>query len=302
MEVRHMPALDFGWVTQPAPRPNMTPADLHEYNRTALGRLSGAFSTVWVEDHFQWEMRPTVEAFVTLAYLAAEFPQYRYGSMVFGQSYRNPALLAKMAATLQYLSGGRFILGIGAGWKLDEYLAYGYPYPAAGVRIAQLAETIEIARALWTRSPATFKGQHYSIEDAYCEPRPSPVIPIHVGGGGEKGTLRVVARLADGWNFNFGTADELRHKLEVLQGHCQEIGRDIGEIALTYYGVVDLPEDPAHFTPNPNAFVLGPTPADAIRQIQEFTALGVSHVLVRTTSIATLERFRDEVIPVLTGT
>src|SRR5690242_5344732 len=294
-----MPPLTFGWVVQPAPRPNMNPTDLHEYNQASLRALTPAFTTIWVEDHFQWEERPTLEAMTTLAYLAAEFPRFTYGSMVLGQSYRNPALLAKMAATLHYLSGGRFILGIGAGWKEDEYHAYGYPYPPASERVAQLAEAVQVIRALWTHSPASFYGAHYTIENAYCEPRPNPAIPLVIGGAGERGTLRVAAQYADGWNFNFGTPDECRHKLDVLRQHCADVGRDFATPALSYYGMVDLPDDPASFAPRGGFYLIGPTPHEAIAQLRPFVEMGISHILVRTTSVATLERFRDEVMPAL---
>lgn len=295
-------ALDFGWVIQPVPRPQMEPADLLEYNRRAITSLSPAFTTLWMEDHFQLDEKPTLEAWTTLTYLAAEFPQYRFGNIVLGQGYRNPALLAKMGATLQYLTGGRFIMGIGAGWKEDEYRAYGYDYPNAGTRIGQLADTIEIMRALWSQSPATYHGKYYSIENAYCEPRPARAIPIHVGGSGEKGTLRVVARLADAWNFATFSGDStvLRHKLDVLREHCAAVGRDFSEIQLTYYGIVNLPADPATFNTQSPFPVLGPTPQDAIAQLQPFIDLGVSHVLLRTEGLATLERFSAEVAPALT--
>jgi len=236
-----MSTLDFGWAVQPMPWPHMIPTDLYEYNHAAIRALSPHFSTLWVEDHLQWSKWPTLEAWATMAYLAAEFPHYRIGSLVCSQSYRNPALLAKMGATLQYLSGGRFIMGIGAGWKEDEHRAYGYPYSPGRIRIAQLAEAVQIIRAMWTQAPATFKGRYYSIEHAYCEPRPDPMIPIHIGGSGEKGTLRIVARFADAWNFNLGTPAVFRQKVNVLKQYCQAIGRDFREIALTYYTIIDLP-------------------------------------------------------------
>ena len=288
--------VDFGWVVQPIPQDDLEIADLHDYNRAALQLLSPHFSTVWVEDHFQWDDTPTLEVWTTLTYLAAEFPQFKFAPIVLGQGYRNPALTAKMAATLQYLTGGRFIMGIGAGWKEDEYRAYGYDFPGAGVRIAQLADTIEIMRGMWTNSPATYQGQHYSITNAYCEPRPTPMIPIHVGGSGEKSTLKVVARLADAWNFGFDTSDAMRHKLEILKQHCTDVGRDFNSIQLTYYGVADFPADPAAFSPGVG-LTLGPTPADAIAQLQPFIDLGVSHILIRTINLATLQRFVAEVAP-----
>src|SRR5437588_7531302 len=151
-----------------------------EANPTASGRLlmqqneehieaaRPVFNTIWVEDHFQWDNKPTIESVTTLAYLAGRHEAMRFGNIVLGQSYRNPALTAKMAANLQMMTGGRFIMGIGAGWKEDEYRAYGYEYPSAGLRIEQLEEAVQIIRALWTQSPANFQGKHYHIENAYC--------------------------------------------------------------------------------------------------------------------------------------
>ncbi len=294
-----MPQLDFGWVVQPVVRTNMQPGDLLEYNRASIRALSPHFSTLWVEDHLQWGDRPMVEALVTMSFLAAEFATYKIGAIVLGQSYRNPALLAKMAATLHYLSGGRFIMGIGAGWKEDEYEAYGYPFPSAKVRMEELEETIQIFRTMWTQSPATFRGQHYHVEQAYCSPRPNPMIPILVGGGGEKLLLRIVARYADAWNLNLCSPEVYRHKLDVLRQHCQEVGRNPDEIQLTYYADVDFPADPATFGQNARWYMFGPTPKDAVEQLRPFVEMGVSHLIVRTSSIETLERFRDEVVPAL---
>jgi alkanesulfonate monooxygenase SsuD/methylene tetrahydromethanopterin reductase-like flavin-dependent oxidoreductase (luciferase family) len=291
-------SVDFGWVAQPVLTPDVEMSDLHEYNRASIAALSPQFSTVWVEDHLQWDEIPTLEAWTTITYFAAEFPQMKFAPIVLGQNYRNPALLAKMAATLHYLTGGRFIMGIGAGWKEDEYHAYGYDYPRAGERIQQLNDTIEIMRAMWTQSPATYAGTQYSITNAYCEPRPDPMIPIHVGGSGEKSTLRVVARLADAWNFAFDTADVMRRKLEVLHAHCAEVGRDPATLQLTYYGIVEMPDDPSTFEGGAG-LIIGPTSADAIAQLRPFVDLGVSHILIRTNNLATLRRFAAEVAPVL---
>ncbi|MBA3823929.1 MAG: LLM class flavin-dependent oxidoreductase [Ktedonobacterales bacterium] len=290
--------VDFGWVVQPVPTPALEIADLPAYNRAAIESLSSHFTTVWVEDHLQWGDTPTLEVWTTLSYLAAAYPRLRVAPMVLGQGYRNPALTAKMAASLHYLSGGRFIMGIGAGWKEDEYRAYGYDFPGAGTRIGQLSDAIEIMRAMWTQSPATYTGKYFQVADAYCEPRPTPMIPIHVGGSGEKSTLRVVARLADAWNFGFDSSEALRHKMDVLRGHCEAVGRDFNTIQLTYYAEVDLPDDPATFTAGVG-LTIGPTPAEAITQLRSFIVLGVSHILIRTKNLASLRRFVAEVAPAL---
>ena len=189
---------DFGIVLYPS----FVPGDdyLDGYRETLDG-LPPDFTTVWIPDHFQFgdSLRP--EAWTVLTYLAALFPRFRFGHLVLGQSFRNPALLAKMAATLQDLTGGRYILGIGAGWHEEEYRAYGYDYPSGGTRVEELAEAIEVIRAMWTESPATFHGKHYRIDGAYCVPRPDPPPPIMVGTNGPK-ALRVTARLADWWNWD----------------------------------------------------------------------------------------------------
>ena len=293
-------SLDFGWVIQPVPHGDLETTDLHEYNRRAIAALPPQFTTLWMEDHLQWQEKPLLEAWTTLTYLAAEFPQYRFANMVLGQSYRNPALLAKMGATLQQLTGGRFTMGIGAGWKEDEYRAYGYEFPGAGVRVDQLIDTIQIMRAMWTQSPATYHGKRYHIEDAYCAPRPDPAIPILVGGNGDR-ILRATARLADAWNFATfsGTVEVMREKLATLKRLCAEVGRDFGAIQLTYYGVIHLPDDPADFKGSKGFQVLGPTSQDAITQLQPFIDLGVTHILLRTQNIATLQRFGVEVAPAL---
>jgi alkanesulfonate monooxygenase SsuD/methylene tetrahydromethanopterin reductase-like flavin-dependent oxidoreductase (luciferase family) len=135
-----------------------------------------------------------------------------------------------MAATAQALSGGRVVLGIGAGWNEEEYRTYGWPYPAHKVRIAQLAEAIELIRAMWAGAPAEHRGEHYAVSGAYCEPRPDPIPPVMVGGSGEKFLLRVVARHADWWNYVWKGQEAYAHKQEVLKAHCREVGRDYDAI------------------------------------------------------------------------
>jgi alkanesulfonate monooxygenase SsuD/methylene tetrahydromethanopterin reductase-like flavin-dependent oxidoreductase (luciferase family) len=212
-----------------------------------------------------------------------------------------------MGATLRHLSGGRFILGIGAGWHEEEYRAYGYGYPSRGARVAQLAEAIQIIRAMWTESPATFHGEHYSIEGAYCEPRPDPIPPILVGTPSPK-ALRVVARLADGWSWDAPMASYEPAYDELLRA-CAEVGRDPGSLWLTAGVDVNFPDDPATFVaeypqeyyPDIPIRPLGPTPADAVVQLRPLMALGVSHFMIYPSSMRTLERFSAEVAPLLAG-
>ena len=228
---------DFGFQGFPE-RPDGV--DELDHIRTILESAPPAFTTVWISDHLQFDDDPVDEGWTKLTYLAAAFPRFTYGHLVLCQSYRNPALLAKMAATLQHLTGGRFILGLGAGWHDEEYHAYGFDFPRAGVRVAQLAETIEVVRAMWTQSPATYHGEYFHVENAYCEPRPDPPIPIMVGTNGPK-ALAVTARLADWWNWD-GPWDLMYEKpYETLKAACEAIGRPVSEIKLTSGIDVSLP-------------------------------------------------------------
>jgi alkanesulfonate monooxygenase SsuD/methylene tetrahydromethanopterin reductase-like flavin-dependent oxidoreductase (luciferase family) len=304
--------ITFGWVIYPVPRglsdeematPQSAGRALMQANERYIAAMQPHFDTVWVEDHFQWDNRPVLEAVTTLTYLAGRHEKVKFGHIVLGQSYRNPALTAKMAANLQLMTNGRFILGIGAGWKEDEYRAYGYPYPPAGERIDQLEEAVQVIRAMWADSPANFQGRYYRIENAECQPQPDPPIPLLIAGGGEKTTLRVVARYADWWNHNFCTAEVFAHKQAVLAGHCRDIGRDPSEIVHTYYGFVQFVDDSSEKEQRPFHVIAG-TPDDVTRELEEFIRLGVRHFQFRLLDFPShdgLHTFIDKVLPRLRG-
>lgn len=299
----------FGLVIYPTPKglseeemisPTRAIIALMEANEQYIRASRPHFDTVWAEDHFQWGDRPTVEAITTLSYLAGRHEGMRFGHIVLGQSYRNPALTAKMAANLQVLTRGGFILGIGAGWKEDEYKAYGYPYPSAAIRIAELEEAVQLIKTMWTQSPANFQGEYYQIENAECQPQPDPPIPLLIAGGGEKKTLRVVAQYADWWNYNFSTPEEYAHKQSVLESHCRDVGRDPGEITHTYYGFVSLVDDPSKAEKRENLHVIGGTPDMVTRQLEEFIELGVKHFQLRILDFPKLDglqMFIEKVVP-----
>jgi alkanesulfonate monooxygenase SsuD/methylene tetrahydromethanopterin reductase-like flavin-dependent oxidoreductase (luciferase family) len=278
--------------------------DWMAHYRSILDRLPDQFTTVWISDHLQSGANPRMEAWTLLTYLAAAFPRFRYGHLVLAQSFRNPALLAKMAASLQALTGGRFVMGIGAGWLEEEYRAYGYPYPSGGTRVAQLAEAIEVMRTMWTNSPATYHGTHYQIENAYCEPRPDPPIPIMVGTNGPK-ALGVTARLADWWSWDGPWEENYRKPYETLRQHCEAIGRPLEKITLTAGVYVWIPDEPSTFEPTyEHSFypgqtfhVLGPTPKDVIRELERLVDVGVQHFQVTFEDEQTLHRFLNEVLP-----
>lgn len=200
------------------------------YLDQALDHAGDRFDSLWFPDHVQYGSHQVSEGWSLLAWALARYPGKRCGHAVLCNSFRNPALMAKMAATLQAFSGGRVVLGIGAGWNEEEYLAYGWPFPSTRERIAQLGEAVELIRALWRDSPASYEGVHYRIAKAHCEPRPDPEPPIMVGGSGERFLLRVVARHADWWNYVYAGPDAYRHKQAVLAQHCDAVGRDCGAI------------------------------------------------------------------------
>lgn len=292
----------FGWVIQPSAREATGAATLMDDNHRFIERIRGAFTTIWVEDHFQWDDRPVVECWTALSMLAAQYPDLTFGALVLGQSYRNPALTAKMMGTLTWLTGGRFIAGIGAGWKEDEYLSYGWPYPSAKVRIEQLEEAVEIIRAMWSGSPASYRGKHYTITDAYCEPRPDPPPPLLIGGGGERLTLRVVAKHADWMNVGLCDVPTYAQKLKALQGHCEQVGRDYETIKKTYFGFLALTPEGKEPKRRDDLHLIYGTPQKVIDELRAFTELGVEHFIFRFVDFPELdgvELFLKYVMPAL---
>ena len=277
--------------------------------RQILSRIHGRFHSAWMPDHFMNDQEPVPEALLTLSYFAGQFPQLAWGTAVLGQSYRNPALLAKMSATLQHQSGGRFILGIGAGWKEDEYRAYNYPFPPARERIAQMTETIQICRAMWdpARKTASFQGEYYQISDAVCQPKPAPPPPIMIGGGGEKFTLRAVAEHGDWWNLPGATPEQFIRKKGVLETHCRAVGRDMETIRLTWMGVVCIAENStkakallADYPLWPGDTPLLGTPAAIRQQLQAYIDGGIDYFILSFADEPQkkgLDLFLEEVLP-----
>lgn len=274
---------DFGFVLPAGPRKGaihawMDDLDLH------LPHYASRFRSLWMTDHFFWDDNPTHEAWTVLAFAAARWPQFTLGPMVLGQSYRNPAITAKMAATLQTLCNGRFIMALGAGWKEDEYHAYGYPFPSPRVRVEQLEDTLEIVTRLWKQPGAvTYHGKHYRVEDAWCEPKPDPIPTLIVGGGGNY-TMRLAARFADWWNVPDQPFESYRALVQTLHDHCRAMGRDPGSLRLTWFGrlAVGRTEAEAEALSGgkwTHRNCLCGTPVQVRRQIQQFIDLGVSYFM-----------------------
>jgi F420-dependent oxidoreductase-like protein len=201
------------------------------------------FESIWVFDHFHTVPRPTdeptFESFTTLAALAALTERVHLGQIVICNGFRNPALTAKMAATLDTLSGGRFELGIGAGWKREEWLAYGYGFPETRERLAMLRDALEVVTRMLEpgQARATFNGQHASVRGAINLPRrqEAPRLPIMVGGNGPEVTWRLAARFADELNLDGLTPDELREALPVIRARCEEIDRDPASLSVSLH-------------------------------------------------------------------
>ena len=168
-----MAALQLGWALSGRSWGTTTRDAFLQNVDAGFKLIDGHFDSVWFTDHLQYDASPVLEGWTTLTYLMGFYPHLTFGHTVLSQSFRNPALLAKMSATLHYLSRGRFILGIGTGWKKDEYLAYGYDFPPPKERIEQLEEVLQIIKALWREEPMTFHGKHYHVVNAYCEPKPA---------------------------------------------------------------------------------------------------------------------------------
>ncbi|MBN9621325.1 MAG: TIGR03560 family F420-dependent LLM class oxidoreductase [Actinobacteria bacterium] len=222
-----------GWLLDLA---DIDPADHWPVMRDiARSADEGGWESVWVYDHFHTAPVPTDEAtheaWSLMAAFAASTSRVRLGQMCTCMGYRNPAYLAKVAATVDVISGGRVDMGIGAGWYEHEWRAYGFGFPSAGERLSMLDEGVQIMRQAWSEGVATLDGARYQVDGAIVRPLPlqSGGIPIWIAGSGEKKTLRLAARYAQYTNFD-GRPDVFRRKSEVLADHCRDVGRDFGEI------------------------------------------------------------------------
>ncbi len=262
----------FGWLSPVAGHAgsNFEPIVMYQ-ERHILPSVLPAFDSVWIADHFYGFDKEKSEGFLegwtTLTWLAAKFPDVMLCHHVLGHGYRNPALLAKMASTLQVLSGGRFMLGIGGGWRDDEYRSYGYEFPSAAVRLHQLEEVVAICRLMWTEAHPTFHGEHFAIDDAAASPRPDVVSPICIGAQGEQVALPVVGRCADMWNIFYPGDEDWKRKRAIVDAAAEAVGRDPAAIASCVTVAGELPDSDA----------ASEQWADRVRSLVE---LGVEHVVL----------------------
>ncbi len=280
------------------------------------------FDQLWLADHFVTggggavdSSGPHLEAWTALAALATATERARIGVLVTGNTYRHPAVLAKMATTVDNISHGRLEFGIGAAWHTYEHQAYAIPFHTTRERLERLDESVQVIKALWTQQRPVFQGRFYQLDQPPYNPpnvqQPHP--PIVIGGGGEKRTLRTVAKYADASNVS-GTPEEVRHKFQVLEQHCREVGRDFSAIRRTIQVLLFLNDDPAFQQRVIQGFTAfrGGTEEDARRSllmgsvedvkksVQAFVDAGVQEIIVAQfprLHRESLRRFSREVIP-----
>ncbi len=282
-----MATLRFGIKTAPQ---NTNYADIVRVWREA--DALPVFEHAWLFDHFAPIFSdldgPCYEGFTLLAALAAQTSRIRVGLMVAGNTYRHPAVLAHMGATIDVIANGRFDMGLGAGWNEYEHTSMGLPLYAPGERIRRLGEACEIIKRLYTQHLTDFAGRYYQLKEARCEPKPvqQPYPPFVIGGGGEQLTLRIAAQYADVWNFAGGPVDTFKHKVTVLHEHCAAIGRDPGAIALS----VQIPVNYENL-------------AETVQTLQGYVDAGATHLILNLRypyPAGIVARLAEEVVPNIT--
>jgi len=274
----------------------------------------GGFDSFWVMDHFHQiqivgqPREPMLEGWMTQAVVAALTERMKLGTLVTGIVYRHPSVLAKMGATLDVLSKGRLFMGIGAAWNEEEAAAYGIPFPNLGERMGRLEEAVQVIHRMWTEERASFTGDYYQLNNAYCNPKPiqKPRPPIMIGGVGERRTLKIAAKYADACNI-FGSVKTIRQKLGVLHEHCQSLGRDYDSILKTKlcHVVIDksstraaevvmkLPED------RRREYAIYGTPEEVRKEVEAFRDAGIEYLIVNLepdVELQALDLFANEVV------
>lgn len=285
------------------------------------------FDTLWTNDHLLPSVGPTdaanLEAWTLLAAMATVTSRVQIGTMVSSNTFRHPAVLAKMATTIDHLSRGRFVLGIGAGWFAREHEAYGIPFPPLTQRAAALAEALQVITTLWAAdSTVSFKGQYYTLAEAPFVPKPvqKPHPPIMIGGIGEKLLLPLVARYAQMWNIPNVPPDQIAEKNKVLEQYCREVQRNCAEIERSYLTPLYLKADPAEVqvlleriadlrkvsVEEVRKSVLAGDPAAIRQQLQTYIDAGVTHFIINLRRPGLYDRegvrlFAKEVMPAFRG-
>ncbi len=318
-------AVDFGIFVPQGWRMDLVEIDDPYEQYEAMTRVakvaeeSGAYDSIWVYDHFHTvptpEKETTFEAWTISAGLSRDTQRVKIGQMVTCNGYRNPALLAKISSTVDVMSNGRLLFGLGAGWYEHEWRAYGYGFPEVPERMRMFREACEIIHRMWTEDDVVFEGEFYQIDKPINEPKgvSNPHPQFWIGGSGEKVTLRLVARWGDACNVIARDMDTLRHKFEVLRGHCEDLGRDYEEIVRSSSVNVFLleegedPEDATalargsvSFDEYSREFMVG-TAEEIVERLQPRVEAGVNYFIVYLPRLAydpaMVERFAREVVP-----
>ena len=264
----------------------------------------------WYADNFMPNAldthAPWPEAWITLAAIGAEVPRLRIGTLVTGNTYRHPAILAKMAVTLDHITQGRVVLGLGSGWQENEHQQYGIEFGCVGDRLEKLDEACQAIKMLFIHHTSNFAGKHYQLENATLEPKPlQTALPLLIGGGGEQVTLRITAAHADEWNV-WGTVETLQHKMRVLDQHCADLGRDPKSIQRSAVALLFMSEDEkilqqARASAAQRPSIIG-TPDEVKDVVQGYADAGVDELIVpdftlgpRTAKLKTLDTFIQHV-------
>ena len=265
---------------------------------------STGWDGVWFADHFMPNTDdgtpadgPTLECWAVVAALAARVPRVRLGTLVCGNTYRHPAVLANVAAAVDTISGGRLVLGLGAGWQVNEHAAYGIGLPDVRTRLDRLEEACRVVLGLLREQRTTVEGEHYVVVDAPNDPKPvQDPLPLLVGVGGERRTMRIAARYADEWNV-WGTPEVLRHKIGVLERHCADLGRDPGTIRRSAQALLFLSEDEGWLgrfrdTDLGRAAIVG-TPDEVTEVVRAYADAGVDELIVPDFTLGSPSRRAD---------
>ena len=284
-----------------------------DYLAVAQAAEQAGFDGTWCSDHFVANDpndpgQPTLECWSVLAAVAAAVPRLRLGAIVTGNTYRHPAVLANQAATVDQISGGRLVMGIGAGWQENEHEMYGLHFGTVGERLRRLEEAVQVIRGLFENDTTTFAGQYYQLTDAVMQPKPAQDhVPLLIGGGGEKVTMRIAAQYADEWNI-WGLPDVLAQKGKVLEAHCENLDRDPASILHSCQALLYMNDDPAWVEERRQRVVGFPALVGTVPEVQDvigaYRDAGVDEYIIPTFNLGpperaaeTLNRFMTEVAP-----
>ena len=301
--------------------PIQTGVDFEHIRKIVLTCEQLGYDSVWLNDHFFTSpyfyplpppSAPYYECWVTLSALATVTKKIRLGTLCTNVSFRNPALLAKMAACLDVITGGRLELALGAGWFREEHAAYGIPFPRISERAEMLKEAVKIIRGMWSEEKFSYEGKHYAVEDAYCSPKPlqKPHPPICVGARGSRTMLRVVAECADHWNIQTPiTPKKYQRKVQILERYCQEIQREPKTITRSLWAGTIIGKDEKDYArvvqelkPSHPSYLEGRiagTPEQCIQTIRQYVTLGVTTFILYFTAneLPSLKTFARHVLP-----